>query len=70
MKAGRKQRAESYTVRVTVWVFRPDLTPTDAETCETRAFALFAASLAALDMDLLLHRRRADSCDCLDCQDT
>jgi len=42
MKAGRKQRAESYTVRVTVWVFRPDLTPVDAETCETRAFALFA----------------------------
>lgn len=42
MKAGRKQRTESYSVRVTVWVFRPDLTVEGAETCETRAFELFA----------------------------
>jgi hypothetical protein len=41
MKAGRKQRAETYTVRVTVWVFRPDLTVEGAEECETRAFELF-----------------------------
>ena len=41
MKAGRKQRAESYTVRVTVWVFRPDLNVEGAEECETRAFELF-----------------------------
>lgn len=42
MKAGRKQRQEEYTVRVTVWVFRPDLTTADAATCETRAFAILA----------------------------
>lgn len=41
MKAGRKQRAETYSVRVTVWVFRPDLNVEGAEECETRAFELF-----------------------------
>ena len=43
MKAGRKQRAESYTVRITVWVFRPDLNVEGAEECETRAFELFSS---------------------------
>lgn len=42
MKAGRKQRQEEYTVRVTVWTFRGELTPADAATCETRAFAILA----------------------------
>lgn len=41
IKAGRKQRQEEYTVRVTVWVFRPDLTSADAETCEARAFEVW-----------------------------
>lgn len=40
IKAGRKQRQEEYPVRVTVWVFRPDLTPADAATCEARAFVI------------------------------
>lgn len=42
IKAGRKQRQEEYTVRVTVWTFRPDLTSADAKTCETEAFAVLA----------------------------
>lgn len=40
IKAGRQQRQENYTVRVTIWTFRPELTSADAETCETRAFEL------------------------------
>lgn len=42
IKAGRKQRQESYTVRVTVWEWRPDLTATGAATVEAQAFALAA----------------------------
>ena len=61
MKAGRKQRAESYSVRVTVWVFRPDLNVEGAEECETRAFELFGSiedvlandpSLGSVDVQL------------------
>lgn len=40
IKAGRKQRQEDYTVRVTVWSFQPELTSEDAATCELRAFTL------------------------------
>lgn len=43
IKAGRKQRQEEYTVRVTVWSFRPDLTTEDAATCELRAFEIAEA---------------------------
>lgn len=43
VKAGRKQRQEEYTVRVTVWTFRPELTSADAQICEERAFALAVA---------------------------
>lgn len=42
IKAGRKQRQEEYTVRVTVWSFRPDLTSAGAEECETHAFEVWA----------------------------
>lgn len=42
IKAGRKNRREVYTVRVTAWTFRPDLTSEGAEACETDAFALLA----------------------------
>lgn len=42
IKAGRKQRQEDYTVRVTVWSFRPDLTSDGAQECETSAFAMFS----------------------------
>lgn len=42
IKAGRKQRQEDYDVRVTIWSFRPDLTPADAAECEARAYAIFA----------------------------
>lgn len=41
IKAGRKQRQEDYTLRVTVWSFRPDLTSDGAEACETEAFGIF-----------------------------
>lgn len=41
IKAGRKQRQEDYTVRVTVWSFRPDLNVEAAATCEADAFAIF-----------------------------
>ena len=40
IKAGRKQRQEEYTVRFTIWEFRPDLTVVAAATCEAQAFAL------------------------------
>jgi len=43
VKADRKQRQEDYTVRVTVWEFRPDLTVDAGEECETAAFVLLAA---------------------------
>ena len=36
MKAGRKQRQESYDIPGTVWSYRGDLTPEDAEEAETR----------------------------------
>lgn len=51
IKAGRKQRQEDYTVRVTVWTFRPDKTPADAQFVETRAFALAEAVEDALAND-------------------
>lgn len=38
IKAGRKQRQEEYTVRITVWSFRGDLTSDGAQECEQRAF--------------------------------
>lgn len=41
IKAGRKQRSEEYSVPVTVWEFRPDLQPTDAQECESEAYVLF-----------------------------
>lgn len=37
VKAGRKQGQEEYTVLVTIWQFRPDLSADGAEDCETRA---------------------------------
>lgn len=40
IKAGRKQRQEEYTLRATVWVFRPDLTAAGAEAVETQAFTV------------------------------
>lgn len=43
IKAGRKQRQEEYTIRVTVWSFRPELTSADAQTCEQRAFTIAAS---------------------------
>lgn len=40
LKAGRKQRQESYSIPVTVFVFRPDLSPDGAQTCETQGFSI------------------------------
>lgn len=42
IKAGRKHRTESYAVDVTIWSFRHDLGPEDAQEAEVRAFALYA----------------------------
>lgn len=42
IKAGRKQRQETYTVRITVWEWRPDLNAVGAETAEDDAFKLAA----------------------------
>lgn len=41
MKAGRKQRQESYDVEATIWSFSPDLTAEAAATAEQRAFTIF-----------------------------
>lgn len=42
LKAGRKLRNEDYPVELTIWTFRPDLTPADAATADARGFALLA----------------------------
>jgi len=38
IKAGRKQRQETYQVPITVFSFRPDLDPSGAALCESDAF--------------------------------
>lgn len=40
IKAGRKHRAENYTVRATVWQWRPDLSSGSAATVESAAFTI------------------------------
>lgn len=40
MKAGRKYYDEIYRIPFTIWSMRPDLSPTQAETCEQRAFEI------------------------------
>ena len=40
IKAGRKQRQETYVVPVTCWTFRPDLNATAGATCEAEAFSI------------------------------
>lgn len=40
IKAGRKQRQETYRVPVTCWTFRPDLDPTAGSICEAEAFEM------------------------------
>lgn len=42
IKAGRKQRQESYEIDVTLFSFRPDLTAAGAQTAETRGMELLA----------------------------
>lgn len=49
---GRRQRDEEYDVPVTVWTFRPDLTPADAATAEARAFTIAALIEQILANDL------------------
>lgn len=41
IKAGRKQREETYAVPVTIWSFHPELDPTGAATAEARGFEIF-----------------------------
>lgn len=40
IKAGRKHRDETYTVEVTVWTYRHDVAPSDANEVDERAFEL------------------------------
>lgn len=40
LKAGRKQREETYEFPFTVWTFRPDTDPTTPEVCHVRAFEI------------------------------
>ena len=40
IKAGRRQRQESYTVPITVWTFRPDLDASAGAVAEAEAFVL------------------------------
>lgn len=40
IKAGRKHRDENYTVELTVWTYRPDVAPADANEVDARAFEL------------------------------
>ena len=41
MKAGRRQRQESFEVVLTIWAFRPDLTHADARLAAGSAHAVF-----------------------------
>lgn len=41
IKAGRKQRQESYTVPISVWIFGQAQLPSEAQACEARAFEVF-----------------------------
>lgn len=40
IKAGRKHRDENYTVELTVWTYRPDVAPSEANEVDARAFEL------------------------------
>lgn len=42
MAAGRRQRQETYQVELTLWTYRPDLTPADAQAGEQAGFDLLA----------------------------
>lgn len=42
IKAGRRQRQETYTLDVVLWVAKPELTAAQAEACDDRAFELLA----------------------------
>lgn len=42
LATGRKRRSETFTVPITIWSYRPDLSSDGAEEAETRAFVLFA----------------------------
>lgn len=54
IKAGRKQRQETYPVDITFWSFRPDLTAVDAQIAEERAFVLFGYLEDLLADDVLI----------------
>lgn len=41
MKAGRRQRQQEFDIEATIWSFRPDLSPSDAQEAETGGWALF-----------------------------
>jgi hypothetical protein len=41
MKMGRRQRQQEFDIEATIWSFRPDLSPDDAQEAETGGFALF-----------------------------
>jgi len=41
MKAGRRHRQETFDVTITIWAFRPDITPADARLAAGSAHAIF-----------------------------
>lgn len=54
IKAGRKQRQESYTHELVLWVAKPELTAADAQAAEDRALVLAAVVEDALANDVQL----------------
>lgn len=54
MKAGRKQRQESYVFELVLWVAQPELTAAEASTCDDRAIELMDVIDDALAADVQL----------------
>lgn len=54
MKAGRKQRQESYVFELVLWVAKPELTASTAKSCDTRAIELMDVVDDALADDVQL----------------
>lgn len=54
IKAGRKQRQESYTFEVVLWVAKPELTAAEAQAAFERAVALLGIAEDALADDVQL----------------
>lgn len=58
IKAGRKQRQESFTLELVLWVAKPELTAAGAQAADTRALSLLAVVEDALADDVQLGETR------------